>query len=593
MLKVIKVSTVFQVMRDSFSYSDTLMATSSCSFSIIQDINNYTPIIKGEQIYIADYRDGKVQKVIFRGFVDESNIKILTGNNIQIDITCICQRYITNKRLVNETYENAKLFTVIRAIVQKYLRIEGIEPGYMGRTDEDYIDITFNFTQITDALDTLAEDNDCIWYITNDRKLNFHKRFLLVDYLNLFDLNARNLINDFQINQHDEDYRNKQVMTGCLGEKDRTVIQDTSEKGTISNIDVGYPIMQIPRIFEISGEGTRTEMSVGNKGIDEESGEYNYFWSYKEANITTSDGYVTEALSVEVQFKGGFPIVVNSQSQKVIDEQQRIDGTSGIIETVEEGNFVGVEKSQLLSNKLLLQKSKRGYSVQFSIYEENVDLIYRLANVKIGYCLRFNLQPLIGGTRNYLITKIDYVSIGDSYYMKINAETEVVSKDWSYFFKEKKRHESIITGQTNASGSGGGPSGGVIPSIPTETELYDFVKEWEQQDTPNVFGGDLYPSDTLFPSENLYPVSGDFKTLYIMRVIKSDVTELVLSGSYVDGAEDEINTTFYITEDVVGSIVRLDFYDDTNKVLLDSHEFIKEKNNHTIITVYHHSVKMW
>lgn len=160
-----------------------------------------------------------------------------TDKKLEFEITCSSyNNSIPSRRVISEDkiYDNVFAGDIVKELLNEYLVLEGISP------EVDYIDdgtqlvehdIYANTKTIAEVLDDLASQSKYIWFIDFNKKLTFaQKPKGIVRYLKSINENDENgyPIMEAEIEESTDDYRNRQIVTGGLGD-DGYIVQSVKE----------------------------------------------------------------------------------------------------------------------------------------------------------------------------------------------------------------------------------------------------------------------------------------------------------------------------------------------------------------------------
>jgi hypothetical protein len=346
---------------------------SIASFVLVSDTMDNVRITKRQQVRISEDNGSAT---IFAGFVDtvvEKNVG--TGNKRYHQITCVDNHYLVDKRIFAGAYENTTIKDIVIDVVTQKLLEEGIT-----YTDES-IDggwgvvvkvQTFNYKRCDQVFDKLAERSGCDWWIDKDKVLYFKKlgsqavgKSVTEDIIQEGSLKTKN-------NAHL--YRNRQFIKGgrSLTDERTENFKGDGEKQTFT---VGFPIAKKPTIslnsVEIDGA------LIGIKGLDDDDGSKDWFWTSNSNELTQAMNgtKLTASDTIAVTYKGYFSTIIISQDTKEITVLKGEEGSSGIVEYVDnepnlddKSEIFEVANSKLnkykaTSNKITFNTTDSGFTV--------------------------------------------------------------------------------------------------------------------------------------------------------------------------------------------------------------------------------------
>lgn len=189
-----------------------------------------------------------------------SKRKIQSGlgsdKKLEFSITCSSYNTIPKRRVVTEQrlYDEVYAGDIVKELLEKYLVPEGILP------DIDYIedgidlmeyDIFANTKTVAEVLDDLASQSKYIWYIDANKKLTFaHQPKEIVRYQSVVnEAGTGNSIDilEAEVEETTDDYRNRQIVIGGLGDDGYIVsaaVEDEEEIDRMKNQTGGTGIWE-------------------------------------------------------------------------------------------------------------------------------------------------------------------------------------------------------------------------------------------------------------------------------------------------------------------------------------------------------------
>lgn len=164
-----------RLMQGTLSISLGLYAERSCSASFFSSNNEFD-----NEIVFTDGNDVKVYfygDLIFGGVIKSSNVSALTplgDQNALIQTTIQSDGYnsIAGRRFVQVYYASATAGSIVTAMITSYLSAEGVTAGTIN-TGPTVTQYNANYKSVKEILDDMATVAGFVWYIDNDKKLNF------------------------------------------------------------------------------------------------------------------------------------------------------------------------------------------------------------------------------------------------------------------------------------------------------------------------------------------------------------------------------------------------------------------------------------
>jgi hypothetical protein len=312
--------------------------------------------------------------LLFSGYITQPQEQALltaSGETVLIhSISCCDQHFLADKRIVSASYHQVTCGTIVMDLWQRILAAEGVSIGliYDGLSPATDLfpastlypqgniapvqDVTFGYATVSQALDELVKAASLAglpyyWQIDE------YKRLWFVPYSavsNPIELTSAQILHEQNaaLSRTNPKLRNTQYL---IGSQAQTAQQTETRKGdgVTRSWTLGYPLAQPPTIL-VNG----VAQSVGIKGSD--SGK-SFYWTQGDATITQDQSapILGSSDTLQVTYIGQYPIVVGTADLGGIQRQAALDGTTGIMEEVEQDTSLSSldaalsEASQLLS----------------------------------------------------------------------------------------------------------------------------------------------------------------------------------------------------------------------------------------------------
>jgi hypothetical protein len=209
----------------------------SCEFSLVLDTNE----IKGGQELIVS----KNSNILFGGIINNLRKKMLSDNLLSVDIKASGYEVLMTKRTIKVSYTDKHAGYIVSWIVDNILNSEGITSGNI-ENGIFFSEKSYYCSNVRDIIDEIAIASGFIWWIDNDKKLNFcqDKSYTNAIYdLDTDEENDNRLI-DVEYPEYEEDmskYANKIFLLGSLDEIEVFVIAENA--------------LEIARMNDIYGTG--------------------------------------------------------------------------------------------------------------------------------------------------------------------------------------------------------------------------------------------------------------------------------------------------------------------------------------------------
>jgi hypothetical protein len=265
-LKIEGIEVSQYIKQGSFSLNLDANYNNTCDFTLTRSIEEEDfPLPQlGQDVEIEIIYEG-IKMVISRGIITRINKKkiesgIGTDKKLEFGITCSSyNNSIPSRRVISEDkiYDNVFAGDIVKELLNEYLVPEGICP------EVDYIDdgtqlveydIYANTKTVAEVLDDLASQSKYIWFIDYNKKLTFaQKPKEIVRYWKTINENDENtLIKSYpflevEVEESTDDYRNRQIVVGGLGDDGyivQSVKEDTEEINRMKNQTGGTGIWE-------------------------------------------------------------------------------------------------------------------------------------------------------------------------------------------------------------------------------------------------------------------------------------------------------------------------------------------------------------
>lgn len=494
------------MLSESLTVEDEIESRSIANFTII-DFKNEHDFKKGMPVYVYD---GELESKVFRGYIEEADkIPAIGLEGFYWRIQCVDMHYLADKRRVTFVEKDENAGNIAKKIVDGYLEEEGAT-YVMGDTIElgpTIKEIRVSYQKASKILDELAERAGFWWKIDEDKVLYFLPYEAKVAPIQL---TQSNIVGKPELKIGNNLYRNIQYVKGSKAlTAEQTEIE--SGDGEKRSFTVGFDIAQEPEIAVDSGEGFEIK-TVGRKGVDIES---DWFWGKGDKTVRQNDDepVLQSAHLIRIKYVGEFDIVARSQVSEEILHQKEIEvDTSGKVEdSIEaqiEGRLAAIEKA----NSKLSKYAKNSTTLSFRT---------RNTQLETGMLLTVNIPELNLNNVDLLITNITTTS-------EIHEQTQNFDDKAKTFYDVK-----AVRGPKHTTWSD------LFNSLEDKSELFiregigeeevltiliELDKIWDENERPNIFH-EKFPSETLLPSENIYPMFNPGERILYMAWFEND-TEL-------------------------------------------------------------------
>lgn len=513
-----------KTMQESLSIDDVIRERSTASFIVLDDsgTESYT---QGETVTITDGTE-----TIYAGYIEKPVEKYIMGSGSRLhSIQCKDQHYLADKRVIAKAYENKRTDEIVTDIITSYLADEGITAGtiILGPTLTSCV---FNYVSITRALESLAEKSNYIWYIDYDKKLYFMPSTTISAPWEI--KSSEILGNSISVDRCNTKYRNKQYIKGG---KDITDPMAESFKGDgeSQTFTVSFPVAKVPTV-----KVDTVSKTVGIRGID--SGK-EWYWSKgeKEVSQDSSGTALTSSNTLEITYQGEYDIVAVSSDFGEIAVMETLEGSSGVVEYVEDENYITNRDDAIQSaNAKLIRYARDSYKVKFRTER---------SGLKAGQMATVNI-PQYNISTSMLVESVTISRADGSTFYDVTIVYGAENESWTKMFaKMATRGETFVVREN-------------ITEDEVLITLHTFSKTWLEATSNNIFRT-INPGSSTQPGSNTYPCFASTK-----RVL---YTELLTSGNVVltrksitkqTGTTTLVSTTYINSADGNGSVAKVRWY---------------------------------
>lgn len=451
---------------------------------VIDDVINARTVVQGafRHAVTKHYEEGEPVTIdndqgtrLFQGFIDEVDEEHIPGSlEMWSHLRLKDNHYLVGKRTIGKVYENMAAGAIVSDILAEKLAAEGITAGTI-QDGPTIIQEIFNHVYCDQALDKLKERTGYIWYVDEQRRLNFHARSTFTapwGQVRLSDARIRS----FRYRKGHGTYRNRQLIRSA---RDRTTLVTETRPGDGSrSYAMGYPLISEPTI-KVNG----AEQSVGIKGVDD--GNFAWYWNEGDTVVTQDDDEtaLTSADTLEVQYYGEFRIV--AYREDTAEQAARIarEGVgSGINENVyDDAGQTSGEAAHAEALELLNVHKTKPATVTFQT---------RVKVFAPGQILTVDVSEHNLVMREFLVTAVKISEKGKIPWFHITAVDGPEGKNWTDFYKQRE-HQAAQSSLMAQSGS-----------QDVLVRGFSYSKTWALGESPRPFeeptaGGGHLPGEIL------------------------------------------------------------------------------------------------
>ena len=417
-------------------------------------------------------------------------------------VTCTDQHYLADKRVVANVYVNKTCGFIAQDIVTNILAAEGVTiaqiydgptPGpllypsptlYPGGNIGLIPQATFSYATVAQALDELVKAASSsgvpyYWMIDQNKQLWFVPYTTVVNSALVDGSQIDMVVAPCTVTRSNPTYRNTQYLVGGYSQ---TATQTETRKGDGNTVawTMGYALNATPAIT-LNGP----TKSVGIKGTTG----HDYYWAQGDPVITQDSGAgkLVSTDTLQIVYVGQFPSVIIDQNAAQIGYQKSIDGTSGIVEKVDQdATLTSTANGLSEASQLLTLYGQQGIILQFTT-RQNGYAPGQLITVNLPRHQLYNVQMLISEVSAG--DQIDHFTI----WYTVTAVMGPYDISWVHFFSK------VLTQNQPANSINVGISQSISLLVPfTEALSVSMTMNVSVYACP-VPGPTLYPSPTLYP----------------------------------------------------------------------------------------------
>lgn len=321
---------------------------SQASFNLHTDTN--THFYQYQQVKIYDNNG----TLVFSGYI--STVKEQKPGfqpSLIHTVTCTDQHFLADKRVIAKVYTGMTIGAIVQDIVTSYLSAEGVTLNqalindglipsstlypsttlYPNGNVGVVPTVTFAYCTIAAALDQLATTASSAgvpyyWAIDQNKRLIFQP-YTGITNSNIIDGTwVDNKTNFATVQRQNPKYRNREWLTGGVGKTAQRTETFTSD-GQATTWTMGYALASAPTVT-VNGTG----QSVGLKGATGSA----FYWQQGDPAIVQDSAAAKIPASQKLVFTyvGQYPSITVTQNDAEIQAQAGRDGTSGLVEVVDD-----------------------------------------------------------------------------------------------------------------------------------------------------------------------------------------------------------------------------------------------------------------
>ena len=382
------------VLLETLSVEDQLNERNISSFEMFDSSGAFHPKVGQEVIVNWDFASGSEK--IFAGTIDDFEEEERPGmkGRLWYRLACVDYNQFTDRHLVAKEYANQTQKQIVTDINTTHLAAEGVtvDPSMEdGPTIEQAV---FNYRTVNEVFNDLSELTGFTWYIDYDKVLHFFSRTF---FTAPFNLTADSDYRTLRYSKTRDRYRNKQFIRAgqdVAASRVQTFLGD----GETQSWPLELPVSDEAPTIKVDAAAK----TVGIRQID--SGKDFYYQSGSEIISQDSSGTkLTSSNTLEVTYKGLFPIIVQAQDQIAINERVTVEGGSGVYEAIQDEEEIN--RSALATDKA------SGLLRRFANIAEIIEFETDKTGLKAG-----QLLPVTRSSHNvddsFLIESVQFRHIG-------------------------------------------------------------------------------------------------------------------------------------------------------------------------------------
>lgn len=458
LVKVTVGGTQREYVAGSISIANRVSGRSNASVTLYDANGSIGKILRGTQVLIEDLSDNSK---LFNGYVSVATARDVTtagtGRAVYINLKCMDQHYLADKRVVAASYRanvhSAKdvaqdlLGTGTHTLAsgtnhsQAPLSEEGVTEG----TLEDgaiLSETTANYITVSSLLDRVARRGQQFWYIDYDKKLNLRDKAHIKDApfdIDLDDLGTTQILKkSITVKTGNEKYRNKQILRGGTQVTETQTEEGILATGNRKTVTLGFPVGAnfTPQVFvdsTFTNNGSTppdgsfyTLRTIGVKGKD--TGKFCFFQIGD--NVIEFNSALPEQSLVKVVYVGNFDLIATSEDDSEVTAQAAIEGgTSGKVESIIDANYV--------SSTTEATEEAAGYLSEFGEQGIVVEMVLFTKGLEPGMVAELNL-PEFGITNEEALVESVETRVDKGYQYAIQYRVKFIASpldgDWTDFF---------------------------------------------------------------------------------------------------------------------------------------------------------------
>lgn len=420
--------------------------------------------------------------LVFGGMVDTVDSQLAELDNLVVlRVQCVDWSSLLDKHVIVGRVVNPGSFReVVRKIVEELsgdpgetLADDGVVVPTDGRVAFGPTDIgpfSFNYQTVSEAFDDLAELFGYSWTLTAEKVIEFREASS-----NAAPFPIDETFREYRrlrVERTLSDYRNIQILRGGIDVTDVDLIETFAGDGEERSFTLSLPVAEKPTSVKVNA-ATKTT------GIKQKE-EAQFLYQVGDKVITQDDGetVLTSGDTLEVTYKGQFPVIVKSRDNPEITRFAAVSGTSGAdTEVTQEDDIDTIELAERRASGLLRRFGKIVGEVKYETSR---------GGLRPGQ-LQPVTVPQVVLSGDLLITKIELKFTGfedgeEVFEWFITASTGEFLGGWSRFFKEAAKGQRKFILRENEQ----------LLVIASQSDIFTLGDAISVTDPLGAFGTDRY-----------------------------------------------------------------------------------------------------
>jgi hypothetical protein len=484
MARIFKINSEKVVADASWTVTDKINSRRTMSFGVVDKLQ-LESLDNGDDVELLNGTT-----TIYAGIIDNYDVSEPSAGRLEWSVASLDNSALADRRRIAAVYEDTLAGDIARDLITQKLGQENVTPG----TIQDGALIkkaVFNYITCAHALDYLREITGFIWYIDEDRQLNFYDR---ATFRAPFDITPSVQHSDFRLTSKMDGYRNTQYTRGGKTETAQQDLERPTPKpdGESRTFITRFPLARQPVIeLNINGLGwvEIPTSDIGVNGLDQDK---KWYWGYNSSTITQADtedvlrddeGGTRTADQIRITYIGLRNLFV------VLDNPTEIERRKDA-EPLSSGIYEELAVEQSINNTDQAIQYSQGLLETYGEVKDYVSFNTEKEGLRAGQLIRVT-KPLYGIDDDFLIESVSARPVSaNSIQYSVKALDGAAVGGWEEFFKKLVRNQKDFTIAEDE----------VVIIIQSQIEAQGQQGQYQIEVVEA-----LYPAEDLYPSETLYP----------------------------------------------------------------------------------------